>query len=82
MTLGTYFIKDYKVFNTPYEGHFRLFDSRALQSLKMVPLKRGDLIISTRQKGCRFIHSVLYPECEDSYFSWNFFSFANTICAI
>ena len=73
MTLGTYFIKDYKVFNTPYEGHFRLFDSRALQSLKMVPLKRGDLIISTRQKGCRFIHSVLHPECEDSYFSWNFF---------
>jgi hypothetical protein len=39
----------------------------------MVSLKKGDLIVSSRQRGSRFIHSVLYPKCEDSYFSWNFF---------
>ena len=73
LALGTYFIDDYKVFNSPYEGHFRLYDTKALESLKMVYLKKGDIIVSSRQKGCRFIHSVLHPECEDSYFSWNFF---------
>ena len=73
LILGTYFIEDYKVFNSPYEGHFRLYDTKAIESLRMVSLKKGDLIVSSRQKGSRFIHSVLYPKCEDSYFSWNFF---------
>ena len=73
LALGTYFIEDYKVFNSPYEGHFRLYDTKAIESLRMVSLKKGDLIVSSRQRGARLIHSVLYPKCEDSYFSWNFF---------
>ena len=73
LALGTYFIEDYKVFNSPYEGHFRLYDTKAIESMRMVSLKKGDLIVSSRQRGSRFIHSVLYPKCEDSYFSWNFF---------
>ena len=73
LVLGAYFIEDYKVFNSPYEGHFRLYDTKTLKSARMVSLKKGDLIVSSRQKGSRFIHSVLHPECEDSYFSWNFF---------
>ena len=30
-------------------------------------------MISTHQKNALFIHSVLQPETEDSYLSWNFF---------
>lgn len=33
----------------------------------------GDVIIPTNQNGSLFLHSVLQPEAEDSYFTWNFF---------
>jgi len=36
-------------------------------------LKKGDKIISVKQKAKELILNTLEPEAEDSYFAWNFF---------
>jgi hypothetical protein len=36
-------------------------------------LKKGDIIIPSKQQGAFFIHSVLQSRAEDSYLSWNFY---------
>ena len=38
-----------------------------------ITFRPGDVLISTKQIGGQFLHSVLQPEAEDSYFTWNYF---------
>ena len=38
-----------------------------------VIIEKGDIRIDAHQFNSQFIHAVLQPQMEDSYFSWNFF---------
>jgi hypothetical protein len=73
LTLGVFRVIDFESSKKPYEGHFQLTNPLIEKEQELVKLKRGDWMISTHQKNALFIHSVLQPETEDSYLSWNFF---------
>jgi hypothetical protein len=72
--LGVLVVKDFKSLSKPYEGHFKHTQIElAPISSQYVRLKKGDWIIPTKQDNSLFIHSVLWPESEDSFTAWNFF---------
>lgn len=74
LKLGVLVVKDFKSLTKPYEGHFKHTQIELAQiSTQYVKLKKGDWIIPTKQEQALFIHSVLWPEAEDSFTSWNFF---------
>ena len=73
MRLGVFEITDFQVSKRPYEGHFQLNNVKVNLGERLVTLKAGDVRIASNQQNATFIHSVLQPEAEDSYFSWNFF---------
>ena len=73
LTLGVFEFVGYTPSKTPYEGHFRLNDVNIKREIREVKLKVGDFYVSSVQPCAAFIHSVLQPESEDSYLSWNFF---------
>jgi hypothetical protein len=69
----SFVVSNFKSFDKPYEGHFKHKEvNYELENYKY-HVKRGDLLISTKQKSAQFLHSVLQPKAEDSYFTWNFF---------
>lgn len=69
----SFVVSNFKSSERPYEGHFKHKEMNyELKDLKY-QLKSGDLIVPTKQNSAMFIHSVLQPKAEDSYFSWNFF---------
>ena len=73
INVNSFIVKDFKSLDKPYEGHFKHKDIRLTEKTISYNLKPGDVIIPSKQKSARFIHSVLQPKAEDSYFSWNFF---------
>ncbi len=62
----------FKSSGNPYEGHFLHNTVETVVEEQVVQIKKGDLLIDARQQTL-FLHSVLQPEAEDSYFAWNFF---------
>jgi hypothetical protein len=66
-------VSDYKSNSKPYEGHFKHREIQIKQKTLEMRLKKGDIIIPSKQKGAFFIHSVLQSRAEDSYLSWNFY---------
>jgi hypothetical protein len=42
-------------------------------STKTIQFRKGDYVVSTIQKGARYIVQALEPTAVDSYFNWNFF---------
>jgi len=69
----SFVVSNFKSSDKPYEGHFKHKEmSYELKNMKY-QLKPGDIIIPTKQNSAMFIHSVLQPKTEDSYFTWNFF---------
>ncbi len=68
-----YHINDYKSRKTPYEGHYLHYKTTIKKSNKDISFKKGDIIISTDQKGVRYLIETLEPEAPDSFFNWNFF---------
>lgn len=73
ISLGVFRIADFDVSKRPYEGHFFLRNPQVKRENQRIRLKRGDWKISSSQENALFLHSVLQPEAEDSYLSWNFF---------
>ena len=73
MNLQVSIVSDYKSNTKPYEGHFKHREIQIKQKTLEMRLKKGDIIITCKQKGAIFIHSVLQTRAEDSYFSWNFY---------
>jgi hypothetical protein len=73
MRLGVFEVADFQVSKRPYEGHFQLTNVKVALGEREVALKAGDVRIASNQQNASFIHSVLQPEAEDSYLSWNFF---------
>lgn len=73
LELGIFRVLDYKTPDKPYEGHFFLSNPKMEKEIQPIRLKRGDWKINCNQENALFLHSVLQPEAEDSYFGWNFF---------
>lgn len=73
MELTVSVVADYKSNSKPYEGHFKHREIQIKQKTLKMKLKKGDIIIPSKQQGAIFIHSVLQTLAEDSYFSWNFY---------
>ena len=73
MNLGVYKVVDFAASKKPYEGHFKLNNIKVLRDQAPIQLKKGDWMVNSNQDAALFIHSVLQPELEDAYLSWNFF---------
>lgn len=73
ISIEVYHIEDYKSRKTPYEGHYLHYNTKVRKSTETIIFKEGDHIVSTDQKGFRYILETLEPEAPDSFFNWNFF---------
>lgn len=69
----SYKIKDYKTVENIFEGHYLHYNTQISKSIKSVSFSKGDLYISTQQRGNRYLIETLEPEAIDSFFNWNFF---------
>ena len=69
----SYKIADYKTTNSAYEGHYLHRNTTTASQIKKMAFTKGDYIISTAQKGIKYLLETLEPEAVDSFFNWNFF---------
>lgn len=68
-----YKISDYKTVKNPYEGHYLHYDTQVKSENKNFKFRKGDFLVSTQQKGVKYLLETLEPEATDSFFNWNFF---------
>lgn len=73
LTLGVYYIDDYKTVSKPYEGHYLHSNVKLTKRMEQIKLLKGDFIVYTSQPNVRYIVETLEPQSIDSYFNWNFF---------
>jgi len=73
MNVGVYRVVNFEPSKKPYEGHFKLRNIKVQSDKELIQLKKGDWMVNSNQDAALFIHSVLQPEMEDAYLSWNFF---------
>ncbi len=73
MQLQVDYIESFDSSSKPYEGHHVNTTDSITQVDEWVQLYAGDWIVSTEQKGIRFLAETLDPRAHDSYFTWNFF---------
>ncbi|MDH7914480.1 M14 family metallopeptidase [Winogradskyella sp. SYSU M77433] len=73
LTVESYKISTYETRNSPYEGHYQHYDTKVTSSHEKVHFKEGDYMVSTNQKGLRYLLETLEPTAPDSFFNWNFF---------
>jgi len=66
-------IADFKTRKSPFEGHYLHYNTSISVSTKSISFKKGDIYISTQQKGIRYLLETLEAEAIDSFFNWNFF---------
>ncbi|GAA3785192.1 M14 family metallopeptidase [Corallibacter vietnamensis] len=74
----TLLVEGYKIANfntrkTPYEGHYQHYNTQVISSSKSISFSKGDYLITTQQKGIRYLLETLEPQAPDSFFNWNFF---------
>ncbi|WP_417291622.1 M14 family metallopeptidase [Corallibacter sp.] len=74
----TLLVEGYKIANfntrkTPYEGHYQHYNTQVTSSSKSISFSKGDYLITTQQKGIRYLLETLEPQAPDSFFNWNFF---------
>lgn len=68
-----YRIADFKTVKNPYEGHYLHYETKTKSDFKNVNFRKGDLLVSTKQDGVKYLLETLEPEATDSFFNWNFF---------
>ncbi|WP_234109501.1 M14 family zinc carboxypeptidase [Chryseobacterium sp. R2A-55] len=73
ITVESYRISDFKTLKNPYEGHYLHYDTFARKEVSVMHFRKGDLLVSTRQNGVKYLLETLEPEAVDSFFNWNFF---------
>ena len=73
ISVQSFVVTNFKSLDKPYEGHFIQKEMNYEFKNLNYQLKPGDLLISVKQNSAMFIHSVLQPKADDSYFTWNFF---------
>ena len=66
-------VRDFSSLSKPWEGHFKHINTKVEFIEEEVRIEKGDIRIDAHQFNSQFIHAVLQPQMEDSYFSWNFF---------
>ncbi|TXD62764.1 hypothetical protein ES044_00035 [Polaribacter sp. IC066] len=66
-------IKDFESRKSPYEGHYLHYNTTVLASIENINFKEGDIYITTKQNGVRYLLETLEAEATDSFFNWNFF---------
>ena len=66
-------IIDFKTSNSAYEGHYPHYDTEVNSKIEQIEFNKGDYLISTDQKGIKYLIETLEPELKDSFFNWNFF---------
>ncbi len=66
-------ISDYKTVKNSYEGHYLHYDTKVKSENKNIRFRKGDVLVSTKQNGVKYLLEVLEPEATDSFFNWNFF---------
>lgn len=73
MTVWAQIVKQFEAISKPYEGHY-MHTKKQIDRVKLnYTFRPGDVVIPSNQNGSLFLHSVLQPEAEDSYFTWNYF---------
>ena len=73
ISVEVYRITDYKTVKNPYEGHYLHYETKTKSEFKNVNFRKGDLLVSTKQPGVKYLLETLEPEATDSFFNWNFF---------
>lgn len=68
-----YYIDDYESYSSPYNGHYKHYNTSLIKEKGQLRFMKGDLLIPVRQKAIEYIVQTLEPEGEDSFFNWNFF---------
>ncbi len=68
-----YMVSDYKTVKSAYEGHYLHYDTKVKSENKNIRFRKGDVLVSTKQNGVKYLLEVLEPEATDSFFNWNFF---------
>ena len=68
-----YKIADYKTVKNPYEGHYLHYETKVKAENKNFKFRKGDILVSTKQNGVKYLLETLEPEATDSFFNWNFF---------
>lgn len=69
----SYRIADFKTTNSAYEGHYLHRNTTTTSQIKKMAFAKGDYLITTSQKGIKYLLETLEPEAIDSFFNWNFF---------
>lgn len=73
ITVIAQIVHSFDAISKPYEGHY-MHPNKVIERVeKSMVFRPGDVIIPCNQNGSLFLHSVLQPEAEDSYFTWNYF---------
>jgi hypothetical protein len=73
LSVKAQFVRSFDAISKPYEGHY-LHPNKAIEKVSMrMNFRPGDVLVPTNQNGSLFLHAVLQPMCEDSYFTWNYF---------
>lgn len=71
--VSQYKIKSFSSSKSPYEGHF-YHEKVTLETMRVQKtFEKGDFLISSDQKGIKYLMETLEPEAKDSFFRWNFF---------
>ncbi len=73
VTVDTYYIRDYKTGQRPYEGHYLHSDVEVETRTMQRQFYAGDYVVYLNQEANRFVVETLEPQAVDSYFNWNFF---------
>ncbi len=73
ITAEVYKIATFETAKNPYEGHYSHYNTNVTSTTERVQVFAGDYIISTNQKGVRYLLETLEPQAVDSFFNWNFF---------
>ncbi len=66
-------ISNYDTRKMAYEGHYLHYNTSVLSSKEEIQFRKGDVCISTKQNGVRYLIETLEAEATDSFFNWNFF---------
>lgn len=73
MQVESVYITDFESTKVPYEGHFMHFNTKTKSRKQQLQFRKGDIYVSTKQEGNRYLAHILNAENDDSFFNWNFF---------
>ena len=67
------YIEKYETVKSPYESHYRHYNTKIRAEKQNVQFRKGDVMIKMNTPMNRFVSEALEPQAQDSYFNWNYF---------